>query len=423
MSTEIKKNILKNFSVFSFSEIEEMFDYTQDELVETILSMEKDNLLEWNKEISKFEVRGKENLNNYINNKYDKKNEINKFLKNINNIINIKRVDEDFEKETIKRVNEKENTLGYLQERFSINNDEEFKQIQKTFESKQQELKTFSDSIPKTIKFKKLDGGNHWYGPSVKATTDDVNFITKDIQHFVSKQNKEIISVYKQFDTLYDLFSTLNREYIQRILANLKAINNVDENIREKLLDIERLEKIIQNHKKILKSHKLQLVDLQNKKDIDIFYNEFIILKEDLEGYKNNLASSLKITEKKINDLDDFKIKFNSFEHMEEIDSLYDDFQNFNEQQHQIIESLQSTKEKQNDLIDINKKSILVLENENSKIQNHFNRLEENQKKIETDNIQLHEKLSKRNKIYSIGLLINFIALFILIILLVNGAL
>lgn len=286
MSKEKEVTILRNINEFSFSDKDELLNNFYEEKNGLIQNLKNDDdgLIERNSGISKFTGINNKYLTTDSKSTYEKQIEIQKLIENINQIIDIRKEEE---KKGI------ENIPETFQNIVDLNDDREFNNIQKAFEKKQHELKVFSNSIPKTVVFKKLDGGNHWYGPSVKATKDDVNFITKDIQYVISNQNKEIISVYKQFDTIYGLFSTLNREYLQRILTNLSAINNVDKNTRKKIEEIHKLGSVVQNHKKILKSHKQQLVELQNRKNIDEFYNEFIFFQEEQDKVFEKIQDSL----------------------------------------------------------------------------------------------------------------------------------
>ena len=126
-----------------------------------------------------------------------------------------------------------------------------------TFNNKKNELKNFSKRIPKQAELPCVPatGGLFgWFDYDVKGS--DLNKLTEGIQDKMIEQNKVLVRTIQEFNTIYDTFSALDKEYIQGIMISLKAaeeanakalkgINGIKENQKE-------IEQIIAQQKQML---------------------------------------------------------------------------------------------------------------------------------------------------------------------------
>ena len=125
------------------------------------------------------------------------------------------------------------------------------------FEKKKQQLQKFAKTLPKTSNLPSIRGGNHWYGPSVKATGDDLNNLSERIADSLSEQNENIFEIKKAFIIISDTFEALDKSYIQRILVNLKATEEANR----------KAVKGLEDNKKLLNSQKIIIEKLKKYKD------------------------------------------------------------------------------------------------------------------------------------------------------------
>ena len=164
------------------------------------------------------------------------------------------------------------------------------------FEKKKQQLQKFAKTLPKTSNLPSIRGGNHWYGPSVKATGDDLNNLSKRIAYSLSEQNKNIFEIKKEFISIYDTFEALDKDYIQRILVNLKAAEEAN---TKAVKGLEQNKKLFNSQKtiiEVLKKHKDELDKLKHLKEIDEFYNAYT----NFEAYQEKNIEELRASQENI---------------------------------------------------------------------------------------------------------------------------
>ncbi|AVH74928.1 hypothetical protein [Weissella koreensis] len=200
------------------------------------------------------------------------------------------------------------------------------------FENAKNKIKKFSDTLPKTTKLPSVRGGNNWYGTSVKVTGDDLNDFSEKLTDSLIEQNKNIITVFKEFKTIYDTFDTLDKDYIQRILVNLKATEEAN---RKALLGIKQNKELGRAQETILKvltKHKEELDNLKHLKEIDEFYDKY----KSFESYQEENIDTLQKNQKNI------------YEKIYEAQKTFNDFAGTQEESVQnLIENINKVSDKQ----------------------------------------------------------------------------
>ena len=164
------------------------------------------------------------------------------------------------------------------------------------FEKKKQQLQKFAKTLPKTSSLPSVRGGNHWYGASVKATGDDLNNLSERIADSLIEQNKNIVGIRKEFISIYDTFEALDKDYIQRILVNLKAAEEAN---TKAVKGLEQNKKLFNSQKtiiEVLKKHKDELDKLKHLKEIDEFYNAYT----NFEAYQEKNIEELRASQENI---------------------------------------------------------------------------------------------------------------------------
>ncbi|MEK4670681.1 hypothetical protein [Niallia sp. FSL R7-0271] len=133
------------------------------------------------------------------------------------------------------------------------------------FNKKKNELKTFSKKLPKEAELPSVPvtGGLFgWFNYDV--TGSDLNRLIESIQDKMIEQNKVLVRTIQEFNTIYDTFSALDKEYIQGILVSLKAAEEAN---AKALKGIEGVE-VNQNEIKQMVNQQKQVIQvLQNFKE------------------------------------------------------------------------------------------------------------------------------------------------------------
>ena len=212
------------------------------------------------------------------------------------------------------------------------------------FEKKKQQLQKFAKTLPKTSNLPSIRGGNHWYGPSVKATGDDLNNLSERIADSLIEQNKNIVGIRKEFISIYDTFEALDKDYIQRILVNLKAAEEAN---TKAVKGLEQNKKLFNSQKtiiEVLKKHKDELDKLKHLKEIDEFYNAYTNFEayqekniEELRASQENIDAKFLAHQKIYNQFSDkqsvevAKLQNSQKNFSNELDGLSDTIRNFDE--------------------------------------------------------------------------------------------
>lgn len=151
------------------------------------------------------------------------------------------------------------------------------------FNKKKNELKSFSENLPKEADLPSVPNSGGLFGLfNYDVTGSDLNRLTERIQDKMIEQNKVLVRTIQEFNTIYDTFSALDREYIQGILISLKAaeeanakalkgIEGVQENQNEIKQIINQQKQVIQ----VLKNFKEKIEKIEHLADVDKIFPVF----------------------------------------------------------------------------------------------------------------------------------------------------
>lgn len=160
------------------------------------------------------------------------------------------------------------------------------------FNEKKNELKAFSENLPKESELPSvpnLGGLFGWFDYDV--TGSDLNRLTESIQDKMIEQNKVLVRTIQEFNTIYDTFSALDKEYIQGILVSLKAaeeanskalkgIEGVQENQNEIKQIINQQKQVIQ----VLKNFKEKIEKIEHLTDVDKIFAVFSTMESNVKA-------------------------------------------------------------------------------------------------------------------------------------------
>ena len=290
------------------------------------------------------------------------------------------------------------------------------------FEKKKQQLQKFAKTLPKTSNLPSIRGGNHWYGPSVKATGDDLNNLSERIADSLIEQNKNIVGIRKEFISIYDTFEALDKDYIQRILVNLKAAEEAN---TKAVKGLEQNKKLFNSQKtiiEVLKKYKDELDKLKHLKEIDEFYNAYTNFEayqekniEELRASQENIDAKFLAHQKIYNQFSDkqsvevAQLQNSQKNFSNELDGLSDTIRNFDESMSkemsaqktridevfsrvaQDLKDIQSETESKVETLssDINK----IVLNQKKAFDDKLENLDDTVKKLEESNLEMIDEL------------------------------
>lgn len=232
------------------------------------------------------------------------------------------------------------------------------------FNEKKNELKQFSEKLPKETDLPSVPTSGGLFGLfKYDVTGNDLNKLTENIQDKMIEQNKVLVRTVQEFNTIYDTFSALDKEYIQGILislrvakeANNKAIKGL-ESVKVNQSDIEQM--IIQQKLviQVLEKHKEELEKIKHLKDIDKIFINFSTMQQNLSQQGKRI----------------YKVESISAENKTKIQTLSENVvfqeEQFNQLSHSIQQDIQnSSKKNERNILEINTK-IDSISNKSEKI-------------------------------------------------------
>ncbi|MFC0525897.1 hypothetical protein ACFFGV_20170 [Pontibacillus salicampi] len=177
------------------------------------------------------------------------------------------------------------------------------------FNEKKLELKAFSEKLPAEAELPSvpLSGGVFgWFNYDV--TGSDLNRLTESIQDKLIEQNKALVRTIQEFNTIYDTFSALDKEYIQGILISLKAaeeanskalrgIKGVEENQDQIKQMINQQKQVIQ----VLKNFKDKIERIEHIEDVDEIFDIY----STIPGYFKAIEAKIEAQDLTVADLTD----------------------------------------------------------------------------------------------------------------------
>lgn len=208
------------------------------------------------------------------------------------------------------------------------------------FEKTKNKILMFSGTVPKNLtlpEFKErgwfLNIGDHM------VTGSEMNCFVLKIQDILINSNETMRSIISEFRDVYGAFESLDKDYIQSIIISIEAsekasvqaaqasIKAIDAQ-KDILRTIDGLEKTIHVLKEVKESVAADLYELRN----------------DISEIKSNLT----IDKDNIDALQQYRIKLGALAHLEEIDTVWNDVQNYSKSLSSLRSQLSSFTEERN---------------------------------------------------------------------------
>ena len=258
------------------------------------------------------------------------------------------------------------------------------------FENQKNKLRKFSNNIPSSVNLpnsKTESGLFGWFNH--KVTGDQFNNLTNKIQTYLKATNSQVIKIIREFHEVYNTFETLDKEYLNKIIASVKAVEIVSNQAKTASNKANNNSNDI---KKIIEVQKITIDKLVQFKDkfesvhqIDDKWNYIKKLKEQINSIQENLILNKRQTDEQITLQEQ-----NTIKQKEVIIELLD---NISSNISTKINSISQTQTEQNQNLNREIKSV----------QNNFN---ENKRRID-EQITLQEQNAIKQKEVIIELLDN----------------
>lgn len=173
------------------------------------------------------------------------------------------------------------------------------------FEVAKRRLKEFLQNQAEDLEIGSVrtDGGLFGLG-NHKVTGDELNSILTSIQKHLVDLNSKNNTNQKEFGEVYNALEALDKDYIQAILISIKATEKTSESIKA---TIEKTDKIVNDQKKtltVLKNFKQTLDSYAHLSDIDSIWNDCRELYDDMTTLSNSINKTILATNTSAGEID-----------------------------------------------------------------------------------------------------------------------
>jgi hypothetical protein len=221
------------------------------------------------------------------------------------------------------------------------------------FEKAKNQLKQFSMTKPDELALKKVDvdgGLFNWFDH--KVTGQELNALTNQVQDYLIKFNTLNTKFIKEFGEVYNALEALDKEYIQAILISIKAAEKASKEAKDAQKDINKTIEMQKQTILVLKNFKEKLDKYEHLENVDEVWKDTQKSAKKLKSINAEFDSIKQTVENQANTifyLNQFNEELSKFNHLRDIDQLWDDAQTFCEN----IKSINKRIERINDSIKI----------------------------------------------------------------------
>ncbi len=280
------------------------------------------------------------------------------------------------------------------------------------FDLKKNNIKKFSETVPKYIEIDRVQAESGLWGIfDHKVTGDELNYRIQAIQSYLIKFNNEMVRVIEEFKEVYEVIDLLDNDYIHDIVANMNALNKTNNDIRKQQTQLEghtkklkshqndldnkqvKIEKALADNEKtmsVIRIFHQKLKKLDHLPDIDSIWNDCVVLRDNCKGLRDDIiknAQKLEEWEEYYKEICSEMITSEEVdEYIEKINAdILEVDEKYREKTEEVLKHTEEkTKELQENMADTRKTLI--------------GELESNVKKINEDILQVDEKYCEKTR-------------------------
>lgn len=199
------------------------------------------------------------------------------------------------------------------------------------FEASKNQIKVFSEQTPLDLKLDKVDTDGWFFGlGDHNVTGRELNNLTSQIQDYLIDFNSLNTKFIKEFGQVYNALEALDKDYIQAILIAIKAAEKANNEVKVAQGDITQTIEIQKKTITVLKQFKEKIEGNKYLRDIDKMWNDSQKLQKDVAAISNsftNALASMKVDTQEVKSLKKFKEQIEKIKHIKNIDELWNDSQ------------------------------------------------------------------------------------------------
>lgn len=215
------------------------------------------------------------------------------------------------------------------------------------FEAAKNQLKEFSRQDPKDLELSKVDISGKFFGlGDHKVTGYELNNLTTQIQNHLIDYNNIHIKLMKEFGQVYNALEALDKDYIQAILISIKAAERASSEAKNAQEDIAQTMKVQRGTINVLNQFKTKLESYKHLSDIDKLWNDLQESQNNVEDLYNEISAaiaSIKDNSQKITTLSKFKDEVEKIKHLKNLDELWNKYEKISNEFLEINKTLNAT--------------------------------------------------------------------------------
>jgi DNA repair ATPase RecN len=201
------------------------------------------------------------------------------------------------------------------------------------FEKSIKQIKVFSEKIPKNLEFKmvKTDGWFFHLGEH-KVTGTELNTLTEKIQDYLIDFNLLHIKFIKEFGQVYNALKALDKDYIQAILIAFKSAEKANDEVKVAQGDITKTIDLQKKTINVLKQFKEKIESYEHLEDVDKIWDNSQKIREEILSINSDIRKINSYTKnllQAVETLSQFKSTLENYEHLKDIDILWSKSESF----------------------------------------------------------------------------------------------
>ena len=201
------------------------------------------------------------------------------------------------------------------------------------FEKAKNQLKEFSKTKPEELALKEVDiegGLFNWF--EHKVTGQELNNLTTQVQGYLINFNALHTKFIKEFGQVYNALEALDKEYIQAILISIKVAEQASNEAKDAQKDINKTIEVQKQTISILKKFKEKLDKYEHLENVDEVWKDARRFEKELKSINKEIGSIKKTSDAHANTifiLNQFKEELSKYNHLGDIDQLWEDARTF----------------------------------------------------------------------------------------------
>lgn len=215
------------------------------------------------------------------------------------------------------------------------------------FEASKNQLKVFSEQTPKDLELRKVEISGGFFGLGDHTVTgNELNSLTTQIQDYLIDFNSLHTKFIKEIGQVYNALEALDKDYIQAILIAIKAAEKANNEVKVAQGDITKTIELQKKTINVLKQFKEKIGSYEHLEDVDKLWNASLKIREEISSINNdikNINASAKNQLQRIETLNQFKTTLEECEHLKDIDMLWSQSESFSKEISGINKKLDET--------------------------------------------------------------------------------